>query len=419
MKEKINKILRIAKENKKVIENYFFMTILQVLNSFFYLLVYPYLIRVLGVESYGIFVFANSIAAYFLFFVNFGLELPSVKTVSVNVDNNIALSNILSHIFTAKLFLFVISSIVFLILLFSVPIFINNKLLFTILFVTNISAILFPQWFFQGIQKMRVVTYIQILSKFITLPFVFFFVKSKEDLLIYVAIMSLGNVLAGIIAFFIVLSKGLKITIKPLSESFIYLKEALPFFYTYLAGTIKEYSIPLFIGFFLTMRDVAIYDLALKVVIIPRMLIMSINAAIFPKLVRNVNASIIKKIIKVEYIVSSILIILLILFGNLLINILGGNGFEMCFPLVLFLSTTIMSWLVVTAYINFVFIPTNNNYYVTLNQIVSLFTCLIFCLLIFVYKNVLIFGIAISFSAISEILFCRFIVRKNSMLKSI
>ncbi|QYS86612.1 hypothetical protein JJC03_00580 [Flavobacterium oreochromis] len=167
------------------------------------------------------------------------------------------------------------------------------------------------------------------------------------------------------------------------------------------------------------MRDVAIYDLALKVVIIPRMLIMSINAAIFPKLVRNVNASIIKKIIKVEYIVSSILIILLILFGNLLINILGGNGFEMCFPLVLFLSTTIMSWLVVTAYINFVFIPTNNNYYVTLNQIVSLFTCLIFCLLIFVYKNVLIFGIAISFSAISEILFCRFIVRKNSMLKSI
>ncbi|QYS86613.1 oligosaccharide flippase family protein [Flavobacterium oreochromis] len=250
MKEKINKILRIAKENKKVIENYFFMTILQVLNSFFYLLVYPYLIRVLGVESYGIFVFANSIAAYFLFFVNFGLELPSVKTVSVNVDNNIALSNILSHIFTAKLFLFVISSIVFLILLFSVPIFINNKLLFTILFVTNISAILFPQWFFQGIQKMRVVTYIQILSKFITLPFVFFFVKSKEDLLIYVAIMSLGNVLAGIIAFFIVLSKGLKITIKPLSESFIYLKEALPFFYTYLAGTIKEYSIPLFIGFF-------------------------------------------------------------------------------------------------------------------------------------------------------------------------
>ena len=31
--------------NKKVIENYFFMTVLQILNSLFYLIIYPFLIR--------------------------------------------------------------------------------------------------------------------------------------------------------------------------------------------------------------------------------------------------------------------------------------------------------------------------------------------------------------------------------------
>ena len=34
------------------------MTILQILNFLFYLLIYPYLIRVLGAENYGLYVFA-------------------------------------------------------------------------------------------------------------------------------------------------------------------------------------------------------------------------------------------------------------------------------------------------------------------------------------------------------------------------
>ena len=88
--------------HQKVIENYFFMTILQILNSFFYLLLYPYLIRVLGGESYGLFVFATSVATYFLFFINFGFDLPATKAVAENVEDPQKLQEILSCIFTSK-----------------------------------------------------------------------------------------------------------------------------------------------------------------------------------------------------------------------------------------------------------------------------------------------------------------------------
>ena len=56
-------IRTIRKENATVAENYVFMTVLQALNMCFYLLVYPFLIRVLGVDSYGLYVYAAAVVA--------------------------------------------------------------------------------------------------------------------------------------------------------------------------------------------------------------------------------------------------------------------------------------------------------------------------------------------------------------------
>ena len=179
--------------NKSVIENYFFMTILQILNSFFYLLIYPYLIRVLGSEGYGTFVFATSVATYFLFFINFGFDLPATKAIAENAENRYNQRNILSCIFTSKSYLFIISSLVFGILLFTVPVFEKNKEVFLLCFFNVYSFVLFPQWYFQGIQKMKIVTYIQLGLKLASLPLIFLLIKSPQDLILYVFIISITN----------------------------------------------------------------------------------------------------------------------------------------------------------------------------------------------------------------------------------
>lgn len=48
----------------------------------------------------------------------------------------------------------------------------------------------------------------------------------------------------------------------------VWFKESQPFFFCSLASSIKEYSIP--IGSFFGMKDVVIYDLANKIIIVPR-----------------------------------------------------------------------------------------------------------------------------------------------------
>lgn len=419
MKNKIKNLKSVVFNNKSVIENYFFMTILQILNSFFYLLIYPYLIRVLGSEGYGTFVFATSVATYFLFFINFGFDLPATKAIAENAENRYNQRNILSCIFTSKSYLFIISSLVFGILLFTVPVFEKNKEVFLLCFFNVYSFVLFPQWYFQGIQKMKIVTYIQLGLKLASLPLIFLLIKSPQDLILYVFIISITNILGSIIAYLIIRLKY-KIDIswvKP-NRLKVWFKESQPFFFSSLAGSIKEYSIPIIIGSFFGMKDVAIYDLANKIIIVPRTIFMSVNSAIFPKLIVNIRNNLVKKIIRIEFFVSFSVVVVIMLFGKFIVKFLGGSGMENSYYLAVLLGFTVVSWLVVGAFINFVFIPNNKNYFITANQVIAMATFFIFCIGgLMIYKNIIIFGVAMALSGMLEILYCVYITKKHQLLK--
>ena len=151
---KLTKIVDLFNRHKKVVENYFFMTVLQVINSLFYVMIYPYLIRTLGAESYGLYIYALSIVTYFIFIVNFGFDLPATKAVAQENDNPTAIANVLSCIFTAKIYLLFVSVLIFSILLITVPFLREHYLLFIIVFGQTINFALFPSYFYQGMQKM-------------------------------------------------------------------------------------------------------------------------------------------------------------------------------------------------------------------------------------------------------------------------
>lgn len=418
LKSKIYSLLTLAKNNKKIIENYFFMTILQVLNSFFYLLIYPFLIRTLGLESYGLFVFATSITTYFMFLVNFGFDLPATKAIALNVNDKTSVQKTLSCVSTAKFYLLILASVVLIILILIVPLFRKNYGLFLICFSQIISFVIFPQWYFQAIQKMKIVTYIQLGLKLLSLPIIFLVIKNAEDLNIYALIVSLSSIFGGIIAFSIINFKHqLKITFVNYEELKIWFKEALPFFLSTSAGVFKEQSIVIIIGSFFGMKDVAIYDLASKIIIIPRTIFMSINGAIFPKLINNIDKTKIKKLINIETLISLSVIVFIALFGKWIVLFMGGTDMLLAYPLAILLSVTVMTWLVVGAYISFVFIPANKYFLVTKNQFIALGSFALYTTIgLILYKSILVFGAAMALSGLTEILYCKFVTKENQML---
>lgn len=412
------KVLKLLKNNKTVLENYLFMTVLQILNSFFYLLIYPYLIKSLGIENYGLFVFASSVVNNFLFLINFGFDLPATKIVAENIDNKAKQRELLSIIFTAKNYLFLFSSFIFFLGINFLPILQKNYVLLIICFFSIYSTILFPQWFFQGMQEMRVVTFIQLTLKILSLPIIFLCVKYPTDLILYATIITATNILVGIISYLYIFKKyNILIGWKNHKTLKIWFKKGLPFFYSELANYVKDGSVPIIIGAFFSMRDVAIYDLANKLVMIPKVIFMKINAAIFPKLIINISSKVVKKVILIEFFISLSGILGIIIFGKYVINYMSHGTMSEAYYLAICLSTTVMTWLLVGAIINFVFVPSQKYYLITKNQIIALISFLLFTLIgIYFYPKILTFGLAFTFSGLIEILVCLYFIKKYHLL---
>ena len=197
----------------------------------------------------------------------------------------------------------------------------------------------------------------------------------------------------------------------------LYFQEALPFFWSNSTEIIKQESVTIIIGTLLGMRDVALYDLANKIIIIPRILCASINSALFPKIIEHVKKDVIKRILRYETLIGLGVIAMVAIFGHWVVLILGGKPMLDSYPLAVILSVTVLVWLIVGSYISFVFVPTKNYYFVTQNQLVALLSFSLFCIpAVLIFHNVLAIISALTLSGICEIIYCKYLISRNKLL---
>lgn len=374
MKDKIKNYISVIFSNKKIVENYVFMTLLQIINSFFYLLIYPFIIRVLGVESYGLYVFVFSIITYLSAVINYGFDMPALKSVASNQNSKKDLEETVSGVLTSKFVLQILITFVFILLILFIPFFKNNLLILLVTFINTFSTMLIPQWYFQGMQKMNIITYIQFGLKIISIPFIFILLNSPDDNWIFALIISMTNFLASILSvYYIIKYDKLHLKLVSLQEVKFWLKDSLPFFWTNSVNILKMQSATIIVGSFFGLREVALYDLAYKIFQIPVLFLTSVNTAIFPKIVQKINFIKIKKIILNEFLFSILIVILMILIGKYVVVFLGGEVMKQSFSLLVILSLSISTILAVGAIQNFIFVLLNKNKYIAFNQTYAFF----------------------------------------------
>lgn len=404
----------ICKEHVKVISNYSHMTFLQLVNSFFYMLIYPFVINAVGVESFGLYVFATSVATYFMVFVTFGFDMHAAKLISLDPQDRKMHANLLASIFMAKVVLEVCAIIVFIIIALNVPFMRTYWLLFGICFANTLSCVFLPTWYFHGLQKMKVLTIVQLILKLLSLPAIYFSISGKDDVCIYAAIVVLTNVLSSIVAFLLAAkSSYAKASAPALRDLLTLLRDVQPFFWSTATNTLKQKSIEIIIGTLFGMREVAVYDLANKIFSVPSLLASNINAALFPVMVKQAQKNIVNKIIKIEIFIGVLCILAVAVGGYWVVGLVSAEGMHEAYALSILLSMNIMTMLIVGSHIYFIYVPHQRYDLVLQNQVVSIISFYIFCSVYLCFSwSIYSVVLALVSSALLEIVYSYWLVKK-------
>ncbi|MFZ7239179.1 oligosaccharide flippase family protein, partial [Avibacterium avium] len=80
-------MIKVYLEYKTQINNFLYLSIVYGVNILLPLVLFPFLLHRLGENLYGKIIFAQTIANYFLVFTNFGFNISSTKSISLNKDN--------------------------------------------------------------------------------------------------------------------------------------------------------------------------------------------------------------------------------------------------------------------------------------------------------------------------------------------
>jgi PST family polysaccharide transporter len=279
-------ILFINKKNSTVANNFIALSLLQITNYIFPLITIPYITRIFGVELYGLIVFATSFITYFTLIVSYGFDLSGSREITQNRNDWVIVEEIFNRIIFTKLFLFIASSIVFVIALFTIAKVNQVKVLYIIMFSSVLFNVFFPTWFFQGIEKLNYTAIFTFVVKLIFTVIIFILIKSKSDYLLYPLATLVGQIIvAGISLSLIVKKYKIKIKFPMINKIWKTLKEGFKIFYTTVVINLYTTTNIVLLGFLASDYDVGIYSAAHKILMIVLTIIaFPLNQSLFPSI---------------------------------------------------------------------------------------------------------------------------------------
>jgi len=308
----------ILKKDKKVLlVNFFSLSTLNFINYLLPLIILPYLIKVIGIENFGLINFALSVIMFFNILIGFGFDLSATRQVSIYKNDIRKVSEIFSSVYLIKAFLLILSFIVLCVFIIFVPKIHTYSMLFILTSFILIGNMFFPSWLYQGMEDMKYITIINVGIKFFFVLTIFLFIKSPSDYLLVPTFNSIGSILGGFVAFLYAIKK---FNVKLIKPSFNEIKklfvDSFHFFMSRIANNGMRYIALTLIGFNFNNNIIGLYSLAEKLFFAFAGLGGIVSQTIYPYMSRTRNILFFKKILLIISIILIIIMILLFFFSK-------------------------------------------------------------------------------------------------------
>ena len=174
------------------------LMVLQGVNYLAPLLVWPYLMIVLGAEQFGVFSFGVALAQYLMLLVDFGFNLTATKQIALAQGDTKETNRIFSATMTAKILLLAVSAIIVAVVTL-IPMYRAYRAIVWIAWLMVVGNTFSMFWLFQGLGKIRWVAIINAAMKLLILPLTFVLVTAPAHIYIAAWIQSAVFLVAGIV----------------------------------------------------------------------------------------------------------------------------------------------------------------------------------------------------------------------------
>ena len=261
-------------------KNFFFQFIYQFLILVIPFVISPYLTRTLGETSLGTYTYTNSIAYYFVILCGLGIVKHGQRIIASRRNDDIALRKTFWSLFSVHAIVSCVGFAAYLLFCFLNTSDDRNVYFAQSLYV--LSALFDLTWLFYGIERFRFVVVRNALVKIAELVLIFTLVRDSGDLLIYTLIMGGAMLLSQ----FCLLPTAFKL-VKPISFSFADAKEHIKPLFILAVSVVAVSLYTVFdntlLGLLSTKEDVAFYEYANKIIVLPKTFISIVGTVLFPR----------------------------------------------------------------------------------------------------------------------------------------
>lgn len=330
----------------KMLKNYMYQFIYQLLNLIVPLITLPYITKTLGAENYGVYVYSFTIVSYLILLTDFGLRVYGSRNISYVRNNLNKKTEVFWNIFVAK---FILTMGV---LIITIIIFLYNRLpiIFLLQLINLIPSILDISWFYQGIEKFKEITFRNLIIKIIFIILLFKFIKNSNDLNLYIIIVVSTNFIGNLIFYISLKNEILKFNLKKLTLKKTF-KESVHLFLPEVAIKLYTSTDRIMLGYFLLKEDVTYYDISNKFLIVIMIGITTCGSIMLPKISNlfYMNKTeeikeILKNILNYYFMVSIPLIFGILATSKEIVMMFLGEDYLEVVTIINLMSFTIIFW---------------------------------------------------------------------------
>jgi PST family polysaccharide transporter len=270
--------------NRGLGPNLLSMSTVQAVNMLLPVITFPYLVRVLGLEQFGLINYALALVSFFIVFVDFGFNLTGTRDVAVARDDRRALSVLFSTRWIAQALLLLAAAVVFLVLVLQITRLQRDWLIYALTFGLVPATVLLPTWYFQGTEQFKLLAKLQLASRGLYALGIFTLVRSPADTWLVPLLNSGTGMLIALVATWRLFARdGLQFAWPGLSRTLKSLREGLSIFSSSFAVTAYNYSALLILGAVASDRMVGQFAAIDKILLVFRTALSAFFSVTFPR----------------------------------------------------------------------------------------------------------------------------------------